>query len=348
MALGEQTAGRVGDNLATVGVVAVENELLGAADRAEAQGFVGQQFIVGEAVVHLGDADVARVDTGLLVDFLGRALGHVEADDFDHRTGFEGNRAVGGHRLGEDHYVSAQAVLLGEGFGADDRGSGATGGRARHQTGHHARPDHLVVHHVFGGDDLAEHRQRVVGSVAAGLGADGGDGRQLGAVLLHVLLTSATEHGQRHRHAGCTSGDLVGEVDELVHRARTVFPLVLQSTRLHLLEAQGDGALDGAAFHGLASQVQSAGAGGAVVVDVDHRNAGHADFVQGRLAAGGVAVDVADVSLLDQVIVQAGILQSQTGSFSAHLDVGAAGPRLDEGDHANTGNVRFLRHLVLH
>ncbi|MCY1290654.1 hypothetical protein D9M70_398090 [compost metagenome] len=184
--------------------------------------------------------------------------------------------------------------------------------------------------------------------MTAGLGADRGEGFHLGAVLLHVLAAGATEHVQGHRQALHVTGDLVGDADELVHGRRTVVPVALQRARLHLLEAQGDGALDGAAFDGLARQEQGAGAGGAVVVDVDYRNAGHADFVEGGLAAGGVTVDVADVSLLHEVVVQAGILQRQTGSFGAHLDVGAAGARLDEGDHADTGNVGFLRHLVLH
>ncbi|MCY1433985.1 hypothetical protein D9M71_500290 [compost metagenome] len=184
--------------------------------------------------------------------------------------------------------------------------------------------------------------------MAAGLGADRGEGFHLGAVLLHVLAAGATEHVQGHRQALHVTGDLVGDADELVHGRRTVVPVALQRARLHLLEAQGDGALDGAAFDGLARQEQGAGAGGAVVVDVEDRDAAHADFVQSSLAAGGVTVDVTDIGLLDQLVVQAGVLQRQAGGFGAHLDVGAAGARLDEGDHADTGNVGFLRHLVLH
>ena len=42
---------------------------------------------------------------------------------------------------------------------------------------------HLVGHHVFGGHYLAEQRQRIVGGVTAGLGADLGEGVQLRAVL---------------------------------------------------------------------------------------------------------------------------------------------------------------------
>ena len=48
----------------------------------------------------------------------------------------------------------------------------------------------------------------------------------------------------------------------------------------------------------LARQEQRGRAGRAVVVDVDDRDAGHADLVQRLLAAGRVAVDVAGIGLL--------------------------------------------------
>ncbi|MCY1368910.1 hypothetical protein D9M69_559220 [compost metagenome] len=134
----------------------------------------------------------------------------------------------------------------------------------------------------------------------------------------------------------------------LAHDGRAVIEHRTQGTGLHLLEAQGQGALDRAAFHSLACQEQCAGAGGAVVVDVHHRHTAHADFVERRLAAGGVAVDVADIGLLHQVVVQAGVLQRQAGGLSAHLDVRATGTRLEKRDHANPGNIRFLRHHNLH
>jgi hypothetical protein len=49
--LGQQAAGRIGDDLAAVGVVAVVDEFVGAAFRAQAERFVGDQLVVGEAVV---------------------------------------------------------------------------------------------------------------------------------------------------------------------------------------------------------------------------------------------------------------------------------------------------------
>ncbi|MCY1289975.1 hypothetical protein D9M70_390930 [compost metagenome] len=276
------------------------------------------------------------------------ALSHVETDRLDHRGRLEGNPPVSGHRLGEDHHVGTQTVLLGEGFGADDCRGGATGRRTRHQAGHHTRPEDYIVHHVFGGDDFLEQRQRVIRGVTAGLGADSGKGAQLGAVLLHVLTTGATKLAQRHGYADRdgVGGQLVHHAQVFAHARRAIIEYRTQCAGLHLLEAQGQGAFDRPAFHCLASQVQGGRAGGAVVVDVNHRHATHADFVERRLAAGGVAVDVADIGLLDQVVVQACVFQGEAGRFSAHLDVGATGTGLQERDHADPGNIRFLRHHI--
>ena len=58
MALAQQAARRVGDDLAAVGVVAVDDEFLGAADRAQAERLVAEQLVLREAVVQLDDVDV--------------------------------------------------------------------------------------------------------------------------------------------------------------------------------------------------------------------------------------------------------------------------------------------------
>ncbi|MNH24296.1 hypothetical protein D3C79_842200 [compost metagenome] len=147
-------------------------------------------------------------------------------------------------------------MLLGEGLGADDRRGGATGRRAGHQAGHHARPDHLVVHHVFDAENLAEDRQRVVGGMAAGLGADHREGFHGGAVFLHVLVTGTTEHGECRRQVGVLGEQLLGDLLSAAVNDRTVSPMVLQRTGLHLLEAQGKGAFQRAGLNGLASQEQ--------------------------------------------------------------------------------------------
>ncbi|MCY1545622.1 hypothetical protein D9M68_815730 [compost metagenome] len=65
------------------------------------------------------------------------------------------------------------------------------------------------------------------------------------------------------------------------------------------------------------------------------------------MATGGVAVDVAGISLLHQFVVDTGVLQRQANGFGTHLDVGTALTGLGELNHADTGDVGFLRHLFL-
>ncbi|MNE62458.1 hypothetical protein D3C80_1577400 [compost metagenome] len=134
--------------------------------------------------------------------------------------------------------------------------------------------------------------------MAAGLGADRGKGALGGAVFVHVFATSAAKHAQGHRHALCIGSQLGRDLRTLAHDRRAILPLPLEGTRLHLFKTQRQRTLDRPAFHRLARQVQGAGAGGAVVVDIDHRNTAQADFIQCRLARGGVAVHVTDIGLL--------------------------------------------------
>ncbi|MNN36625.1 hypothetical protein D3C81_1505270 [compost metagenome] len=186
--------------------------------------------------------------------------------------------------------------------------------------------------------------------MTTGLGADRGEGTELGAVALHVFTTGAAELTKGHRHtdrAG-VGGQLIRHVQMLAHARRAIGKHRPQGTRLHLLEAQGQGAFDRPAFHCLARQVQGRGTGGTVIVDVHHRHATHAHFVERRLTAGRVAIDISDISLLYQMVVQAGVFQGLASRFSAHLDIGPTGTGLQERDHANPGNIRFVRHQILH
>src|SRR5690606_16719453 len=48
--LREQPAGRIGDNLPAIGVVAILDEAFGATFAAEAQRLVGDELVMGEAV----------------------------------------------------------------------------------------------------------------------------------------------------------------------------------------------------------------------------------------------------------------------------------------------------------
>ncbi|MNZ75395.1 hypothetical protein D3C78_938700 [compost metagenome] len=182
--------------------------------------------------------------------------------------------------------------------------------------------------------------------MAAGLGANGGEGFQFGAVLLHVRHAGAGELADGVAANVDVANQLVDQVVGALQGRGAVGPHGLQRTRVHLLEAEGQGAVHGAALHGLAGQEQGGGAGGAVVVDVDHRDAGHADAVHGLLAAGRIAIDVTGVSLLDIGKLQAGIGQRQADRLLAHHVVGLAGARLGELDHADASDEYLVAHFI--
>jgi hypothetical protein len=113
----------------------------------------------------------------------------------------------------------------------------------------------------------------------------------------------------------------------------------------HLLEAEHQYAVGGAAGDRLARQEQGCRAGRAVVVDVDDRDAGHADAIQRLLAAGRVAIHVAGIGLLDVTVIDAGVLQGRARCFRRHDVVRRARARLGEGDHAHARD-EYLVHAV--
>ena len=342
----QQAAGRIGDDLAAIGIVAVFDKALGFAQRAQAEALVGEQFVLRKAIVQLADIDVVRADAGVFIDFFGRALGHLEAHQVDHRLALEAARGVGRHCLRQDLHLRREAVFVGEGARDQQGGGAATGRRACHQARQHAFPQHGRLHDVFLGEQLAQQRQRVVLRVAAGLGADLGEGFQLGAVALHVFLAGAAEVAQRQRQVRALRAQFVAQGVELGERVRPVVPDRAQRARLHLFEADRQHALGHAAGNRLARQVQRARAGRAVVVDVDDRNAGHAHFVEGPLAGGGVAVDVAGVGLLHVLVANACVRQGEPDGLGAHVEIRRARARFRERDHANPGHQNVLCHCV--
>ena len=151
--------------------------------------------------------------------------------------GGEGVGCVGGHGLGEDAHAGVEAVLLRVGVRDDDGGGAAAGRGAGHQAGHDAGPDDLVGQDLLGGELAAEQGERVVQRVAAGLGADGGEGGERGAVALHVLLARAAEVAQREREVDI-AGQLVGLGVELVEGAGAVGEVGAERAGLHLFEAE--------------------------------------------------------------------------------------------------------------
>ncbi|MNZ88041.1 hypothetical protein D3C78_1069230 [compost metagenome] len=158
-----------------------------------------------------------------------------------------------------------------------------------------------------------------------------------------MRLAGAAEVAQRQRDSGLADQFVGGQV-EVLEGAGPVAEEGAEGARAHLLETQCQGAFRRTAAHGLVGQEQGAGTGGAVVVDVDHRDARHADFVERALAGSGVTVDVAHIGLLDLVVLHTGIGQRGAQGGSRHLGIGRIGAWLDEGDHANPDHIDVATH----
>ena len=115
----------------------------------------------------------------------------------------------------------------------------------------------------------------------------------------HVLAARAAEHLRRRRRL-LEALRRHHDLHVLVHRMGAVAVLGAERALLHLLETEREHALVHAARDRLIRQIQRGRAGRAVVVDVVDRDAGQPELVDGALAAGRLAVDVADEGLLDR------------------------------------------------
>ncbi|KAH9407396.1 hypothetical protein TYRP_012213, partial [Tyrophagus putrescentiae] len=279
--------------------------------RTEAQRLVGDQLIGGEAVVQLDDVHLGGGDRRSVVGGLGRQGGHLAADQSNGRTRLgEGRLCVGDHLQGEDLHrlclevpVSSEEVLTGQ-----ENGGGAV---------------------------------RAFGLAAACrwfFGGDGGKVALLGAVQAHVFPSCCGKklrsegrrrqpfrlHLAEHRHVA-------------VHGRHAVPVLGAQRPSLHLLEAHRQDAVIAARLQGAGCGGQRRRPSGAVVVDVDNGNAGHAEGVERSLATGGVAEDVTGGGKLHTAVLEVGVSQ---GSLHCHLNQigvvdGQVEARSGEGRHAD-------------
>ena len=155
-----------------------------------------------------------------------------------------------------------------------------------------------------------ELRVRVVDRVLVVLPADPRVVLGLRAVLLHVVAAGVAEHLRRERRSSRGRGARtcapcacrapgVRSVYFIPSEPRSIFSKPIASAQ------SIEPALDR-----LAREQQRARARRAVVVDVQHRDPGQAELVDGALAVGRVAVHVAGVRLLDRVVGDAGVLRA--------------------------------------
>lgn len=139
-------------------------------------------------------------------------------------------------------------------------------------------------------------------------------------------------------HLGRGAGGVLAVVEE-----------ALEAAAHHLLKADDEDAVGAAVGDGHAAQGQSRGAGGAVVVDVDNGDLGHAELVKDALAAGRVAVAVAGEALLDVVVADLRVEHGLDAGLEAQLRVVDLAAGLDELGHAHAqdvdGGSLLWRHL---
>ncbi|SLA84036.1 Uncharacterised protein [Mycobacteroides abscessus subsp. abscessus] len=98
---------------------------------------------------------------------------------------------------------------------------------------------------------------------------------------------------------------------------------------MHLFEAERQSTFHRAALDCLAGQPERSRTGGAVVVDIDHRDAGLAEVVQG---------------LLNLRVLEACVLECRGGRACSHDVVVVALTWLGERDHADPGYKCFTAH----
>ncbi|KAH9399003.1 hypothetical protein TYRP_018389 [Tyrophagus putrescentiae] len=298
----------VNDPLAAVGVVGPLHQRLRLPNRTEAQCLVGDQLIGREAIVQFDDVHLGGGDRRSAVGGLGRQGGHLAADQSNGRTRLgKGRLCVGDHLQGEDLHrlclevpVSSEEVLTGQ----ENGGGAVRGGTTLHF-----------------GEKVKDGRRAQNGSFQAHVFPSccgkklRSEGRRRQPFRLHLA---------EHRHVA-------------VHGRHAVPVLGAQRPSLHLLEAHRQDAV-------IAARLQGAGCGGqrrrprgAVVVDVDNGNAGHAEGVERSLATGGVAEDVTGGGKLHTAVLEVGVSQ---GSLHCHLNQigvvdGQVEARSGEGRHAD-------------
>src|SRR5450830_486307 len=135
--------------------------------------------------------------------------------------------------------------------------------------------------------------------MTARLHRDASEGLRRDTVLIEISLPGATEELRSARRVVVESLDAFHHICKALQRRWPIGVDGLQRARRHLLDADDERAIDGAAGDRLTREKKCGGTGGAIVVDVDDGNAGETDFVEHRLTAGGVAVDVPGIGLFD-------------------------------------------------
>ncbi|MNF91279.1 hypothetical protein D3C84_738750 [compost metagenome] len=114
--------------------------------------------------------------------------------------------------------------------------------------------------------------------------------------------------------------------------------------RRHALEAQRQGTFGFAAEHAVAGHLQGAAGRGATVVEIEDRNAGEPDMGQHLLATAGLAMHAGGEHLVDQVEVDAGILEGRANGLASQRCTAVASAQRGERSHAHSRNQHAISH----
>ncbi|MNF71365.1 hypothetical protein D3C84_533130 [compost metagenome] len=112
----------------------------------------------------------------------------------------------------------------------------------------------------------------------------------------------------------------------------------------HLFESKRQGAFDLLPPDSLYRQGKRRGATGAVVVDVENRDAADVYPVERGLSCAAIPIDIAAKGLLDQRIVDAGILERRPCGLFTHDIVALRLTRFAERHHAYSGDNNIGTH----
>ena len=182
--------------------------------------------------------------------------------------------------------------------------------------------------------------------MAPGLFCNQCKGAVFRSVTLLIFQTGTSEQAQRHRAVGRAQPGFA-RIQEIAQGIRAVIINAHQGAPLHLFEAQRENAVRRAAGDRLAGKPERRRAGRAIIVDVDDRNAAQTARIQRGLAGCAVAIDIADIGLLDRRIADAGVRQHLCDRIGRHGPIVTGLSGRGKGGHRHTGNNHAAGHDAL-
>ena len=284
-------------------------------------------------------------NTRRLIHLVCRGLRHARTNGCGKILAVEGICAIRCHCLGCDDDVGANPVTGREGFAAQNRSGGAARRRAALEPG--KRSVHMrAVDDLIRGQRVPENGKRIGGRMASRLFCDQRKRAVFSTIALLIFQASASEQAECHRAVGRAQPGFA-RIEKVI---QGVWPVIIdtgQGATLHLFEAQRDNAVRAAAGYRLTRKPERRRTGRAIIVDVDDRDAAQSTRIQGSLAGCAVAIDIADIGLLDRWIGDSRIRQNICDRVRRHRSIIPGFAGCGKGGHRHTGNNHGAGHDAL-